>query len=54
MEIVIGKLLPYLVLGTLAVLLVVAAGGWAFDVPFRAYRAGFTPIGRRFMRGPAR
>jgi ABC-2 type transport system permease protein len=35
LEIVIGKLLPYLVLGGLAVLLVLAAGAWVFDVPFR-------------------
>lgn len=34
-EIVIGKLLPYLVLGALAVLLVIAVGGAVFDVPFR-------------------
>ncbi|MET0285932.1 MAG: ABC transporter permease [Polyangiales bacterium] len=34
-EIVLGKLLPYLLLGLLAVLLVIAAGGWVFDVPFR-------------------
>ncbi len=35
LEIVLGKLLPYLVLGSTAVLLVLAAGGWVFDVPFR-------------------
>jgi len=35
LEIVVGKLLPYLVLGALAVLLVLAAGGIVFDVPFR-------------------
>jgi len=35
LEIVIGKLLPYLMLGVIAVLLVLAAGGWVFDVPFR-------------------
>lgn len=35
LEIVLGKLLPYLVLGGLAVLLVLAVGGWVFDVPFR-------------------
>jgi len=34
-EIVLGKLLPYLVLSFIAVLLVVAAGGFLFDVPFR-------------------
>jgi ABC-2 type transport system permease protein len=35
LEIVLGKLLPYLVLGMLAVLLVLAVGGFVFDVPFR-------------------
>lgn len=35
LEIVLGKLLPYLVLGTLAVMLVLAVGMWVFDVPFR-------------------
>ena len=33
-EIVIGKLLPYVVLGSIAVLLVLAVGMWVFDVPF--------------------
>ena len=35
LEIVIGKLLPYLVLGALAGLLVLTVGGWVFGVPFR-------------------
>lgn len=35
LEIVIGKLLPYLGLGVLAVLLLLAAGAWIFDVPMR-------------------
>jgi ABC-2 type transport system permease protein len=35
LEIVLGKLLPYLVLGFLAVLLVIAVGSYVFDVPFR-------------------
>lgn len=35
LEIVIGKLLPYLGLGVIAVLLVLAAGAWIFDVPMR-------------------
>lgn len=34
-EIVIGKLLPYLGLGCVAVLLVLTAGAWIFDVPIR-------------------
>lgn len=35
LEIIIGKLLPYLALGIIAVLLVLAAGAWVFDVPMR-------------------
>lgn len=35
LEIVVGKLLPYLALGSLAVLLVLAVGSWVFEVPFR-------------------
>lgn len=35
LEIVLGKLLPYLLLGTLAVLLVLAVGTWVFNMPFR-------------------
>jgi ABC-2 type transport system permease protein len=34
-EIVIGKLLPYLVLGCIAVLLVLTVGAWVFEVPIR-------------------
>lgn len=35
LEIVVGKLLPYLVLGGVQVLLVLTAGAWIFDVPAR-------------------
>ncbi|UJR87182.1 ABC transporter permease [Sandaracinus amylolyticus] len=35
LEIVVGKLLPYLGLGAIAVLLVLASGAWIFDVPMR-------------------
>lgn len=35
LEIIVGKLLPYLGLGIVAVLLVLAAGAWVFDVPMR-------------------
>jgi len=35
LEIVIGKQLPYLGLGIVAVLLVLAVGAWVFDLPFR-------------------
>lgn len=34
-EIMVGKLLPYFALGTLAALLVLTAGAWIFDVPVR-------------------
>ncbi len=33
LEIVFGKLLPYLVIGALQLLLVLSVGAWAFDVP---------------------
>lgn len=35
LEIILGKLLPYLVIGTLQLLLVLSVGTWAFDVPIR-------------------
>ena len=35
LEIVVGKLLPYLVMGVLQVLLVLAAGAWVFGMPAR-------------------
>lgn len=35
LEIVLGKLLPYLLLGAIAVLLVLTVGSWVFDMPFR-------------------
>jgi len=35
LEIVLGKLLPYLVIGALQLLLVLAVGTWVFDVPIR-------------------
>lgn len=35
LEIVVGKLLPYLGIGLLQVLLVLTAGAWVFDVPVR-------------------
>jgi ABC-2 type transport system permease protein len=50
-EIVIGKLLPYLVLGLLAVLLVVAAGGLVFDVPFRGSALALASLSLLFLVG---
>jgi ABC-2 type transport system permease protein len=35
LEIVIGKLLPYMVIGCIAVLLAITVGAWVFDVPIR-------------------
>jgi ABC-2 type transport system permease protein len=35
LEIVIGKLLPYMVIGCIAVLLALTVGAWVFDVPIR-------------------
>jgi ABC-2 type transport system permease protein len=35
LEIILGKLLPYLVLGFVQLVMVVAVGAWAFDVPVR-------------------
>ena len=35
LEIVLGKLLPYMVLGCIAVLLVITVGAWVFEVPIR-------------------
>ncbi|MET0342891.1 MAG: ABC transporter permease [Polyangiales bacterium] len=51
LEIVIGKLLPYLVLGVLAVLLVIAAGGWVFDVPFRGSAGALALLALLFLIG---
>lgn len=34
-EVVVGKLLPYLAVGVIQVLLVTALGAWLFDVPLR-------------------
>jgi ABC-2 type transport system permease protein len=50
-EIVLGKLLPYLVLGTLAVLLVIAVGGWVFDVPFRGSSFALALLSLLFLAG---
>lgn len=50
-EIVIGKLLPYLVLGAVAVMLVVAVGGYVFDVPFRGSPAMLILLSVLFLVG---
>ena len=51
LEIVIGKLFPYLVLGALAVLLVLAVGLWVFDVPFRGSAATLCLLSFLFLAG---
>ncbi len=51
LEIVIGKLLPYLVVGTLAVLLVLAVGTWVFDVPFRGSPLALAVLSFLFLAG---
>jgi ABC-2 type transport system permease protein len=51
LEIVLGKLLPYLVLGLLAVLLVIAVGGYAFDVPFRGSPVALAVFSLLFLVG---
>lgn len=51
LEIVLGKLLPYLVLGALAVLLVIAVGGFVFDVPFRGAAPTLALLSLLFLVG---
>jgi ABC-2 type transport system permease protein len=51
LEIILGKLLPYLVLGALAVLLVTAVGGFVFDVPFRGSVVALTVLSLLFLIG---
>lgn len=50
-EIVLGKLLPYVVLGSLAVLLVIAMGSWIFDVPFRGSPFALAVLSLLFLVG---
>ena len=51
LEIVLGKLLPYLLLGTLAVLLVLAVGSWVFNMPFRGSALTLAVIALLFLTG---
>jgi ABC-2 type transport system permease protein len=51
LEIVLGKLLPYLVLGMLELLLVVAFGCAAFDVPIHGSITALFAIGLFFLVG---
>ncbi|MEM9189440.1 MAG: ABC transporter permease [Myxococcota bacterium] len=51
LEIVIGKLLPYMVIGALAVLLSLAVGMWVFDVPFRGSAFALSVLSLLFLAG---
>jgi ABC-2 type transport system permease protein len=51
LEIVVGKILPYLVLGMLTVLLVLAVGTWVFDVPFRGDPLAMAVLSLLFLSG---
>jgi ABC-2 type transport system permease protein len=51
LEIVLGKLLPYLVLGMIELLLVVAFGASAFDLPLRGSPVLLFTIGLFFLAG---
>jgi ABC-2 type transport system permease protein len=51
LEIVLGKLLPYVVLGALTVLMVLAVGNWVFDVPFRGSAGTLALLSILFMIG---
>ncbi len=51
LEIVLGKLLPYLALGGIAVLLVLAVGAWVFEVPFRGSAATLAVLSFLFVTG---
>ncbi len=49
LEIILGKLLPYLLLGALQLLLVLSVGTWAFDVPIRGSVALLFGAGLLFL-----
>src|SRR5690606_10166840 len=51
LEIVLGKLLPYLVLGIVEMLVVIAFGAGAFDVPFRGNPLALFSVGFFFLVG---
>lgn len=51
LDIVLGKLAPYLVLGLIELLMVVAFGAVAFDVPFRGSWVALVSVGFFFLVG---
>ncbi len=50
-EILIGKLIPYLLLGIIAVLMVLVVGAWVFDVPLRGNPAAVAVAALLFILG---
>ena len=50
-ELILGKLLPYVALGCLAVLLVLAVGAWVFDVPIRGSLSALATAALLFLVG---
>jgi len=50
-ELILGKLLPYIALGCLAVLLVLAVGAWVFDVPIRGSLPALAAVSLLFLIG---
>jgi ABC-2 type transport system permease protein len=50
-ELILGKLLPYIFLGCLAVLLVLAVGAWVFDVPIRGSLSALSVASFLFIVG---
>lgn len=51
LEIVVGKLLPYLALGVITVLLVLTVGAWLFDVPLRGSMGFLALVSLLFLVG---
>jgi ABC-2 type transport system permease protein len=51
LEIVLGKLLRDMLLGTLAVLLVLAVGSWVFNMPIRGSAPTFALVALLFLSG---
>jgi ABC-2 type transport system permease protein len=50
-ELIVGKLVPYVALGMLAVLLVLAVGAWVFSVPIRGSLATLAVASLLFLLG---
>lgn len=50
-ELILGKLVPYIALGCMAVLLVLAVGAWVFDVPIRGSLPALATASLLFLIG---